>query len=220
MPRLTGAVLVYGDSLAWGSDPVTGARHPRGDRWPDVMSAILGDGVDVAVDAVRGRTTAYDEHTADADRNGARLLPTALYAHAPLDVVVLALGGNDFGHAEAPSAQPAVDGMRRLLEIVRGHAPRVAHPPPDVVIVAPPAFVPTDYAEWAAGVARQIPASLQVGALLGRLAHEWGCGFVDAARVAVADRADGVHLDLANTRAVGEAVAPVVAALLQRRAAS
>ncbi len=214
-----GAVLVYGDSLAWGSDPRTGGRHPRGTRWPDVVAARMGPGADVVVDAVRGRTTAYDEHGADADRNGARLLPTALYAHAPLDLVVLALGGNDLGADQVPSAWPAHDGMRRLIEIVRGHSPRVAAPPPDVLVVSPPHFVATDYAAWADGVARQIEASRAVAALYADLCRATGCAFFDSAPHAAADPADGVHLDAASTRALGEAVAPVIAGLLADRAA-
>ncbi len=213
-----GAVLVYGDSLAWGSDPHTGGRHPRGVRWPDVVAARLGPGVDVVVDAVRGRTTAYDEHGADADRNGARTLPTALYAHAPLDLVVLALGSNDLGMAHEPSAWPAHDGMRRLIEIVRGHSPRVATPPPDVLVVAPPHFVPTDFAPWADGVARQIDASRHVAGIYAELCRTTGCAFFDSAPVAVAHPADGVHLDADATRGLGEAIAPVIAELVDGRA--
>ncbi|MGB7432457.1 MAG: arylesterase, partial [Ahrensia sp.] len=76
-------ILAYGDSLTWGSDPaVAGRRHPVSHRWPDVLASGLGQGVTMISDGVRGRCTAYDEHLADCDRNGARILPTVLYAHA------------------------------------------------------------------------------------------------------------------------------------------
>ena len=49
----------------------------------------------MVADGLNGRTTAFDDHTADCDRNGARTLPTVLHSHAPLDLVILMLGTND-----------------------------------------------------------------------------------------------------------------------------
>ncbi len=73
-------ILAYGDSITWGSDPTRGgARHSVSHRWPDVLAGELGAGFTVIAEGLRGRTTAYDEHCADCDRNGARFLPTALY---------------------------------------------------------------------------------------------------------------------------------------------
>ena len=42
------------------------------------------------------------------------------------------------------------------------------------------------------------------------MADEMGCGFFDAASVAVATPIDGVHLDAENTRAIGRALEPIV----------
>ena len=46
------------------------------------------------------------------------------------------------------------------------------------------------------------------------LAAELGCGFFDAASVARPSPVDGVHLDAEQTRAIGEAVAPIAATML------
>ena len=73
-------VLCYGDSLTWGYD-AEGGRHALQDRWPSVLQAGLGGGVQVIADGLNGRTTAFDDHLAGADRNGARLLPTVLTTH-------------------------------------------------------------------------------------------------------------------------------------------
>ena len=71
-------ILCYGDSLTWGYDAESLARHALEDRWPSVLQAALGGGVDVIAEGLNGRTTAFDDHLADDDRNGARLLPTLL----------------------------------------------------------------------------------------------------------------------------------------------
>ena len=42
-----------------------------------------------------------------------------------------------------------------------------------------------------------------------------GCGFFDAGTVAKTTPLDGVHLDAENTRAIGEALAPVVREMLE-----
>jgi hypothetical protein len=67
----------------------------------------------VVADGLNGRTTAFDDYTGDCDRNGARTLPTALHAHAPLDLVIIMLGSNDMKPVIAGTAHAASKGMRR-----------------------------------------------------------------------------------------------------------
>jgi lysophospholipase L1-like esterase len=88
-------VLCYGDSLTWGYDPEGPGRHAHADRWPSVLQAALGPDVTVIAEGLNGRTSAFDDHLGSADRNGARLLPTVLTTHSPLDLVILFLGAND-----------------------------------------------------------------------------------------------------------------------------
>ncbi|TIX38357.1 MAG: arylesterase, partial [Mesorhizobium sp.] len=81
-------VLCYGDSLTWGYDAASLDRHPLKDRWPSVLQATLGGDIQVIAEGLNGRTTAFDDHLAGADRNGARVLPTVLMTHAPVDLIV------------------------------------------------------------------------------------------------------------------------------------
>jgi len=89
-------ILCYGDSLTWGYDAASLGRHALEDRWPSVLKAALDDDdIEVIAEGLNGRTTAFDDHLAGADRNGARLLPTVLTTHAPIDIIVIMLGAND-----------------------------------------------------------------------------------------------------------------------------
>lgn len=209
-------ILAYGDSITWGSDPVRGGlRHPVSHRWPDVLARELGAGFAVITDGLRGRTTAYDEHCADCDRNGARFLPTALYTHAPLDLVILALGTNDLKPAIAGSAAAAMLGLRRCIEIVQRHAHRLAGAPQaKVLVVSPPRIVETPDAFYADMFAGAVAESAKMPGFFSKLAAELGCGFFDASTVALPLPIDGVHLDAENTAAIGRALAPVVHNLL------
>jgi lysophospholipase L1-like esterase len=209
-------ILAYGDSITWGSNPAAGgARHARTDRWPNVLAAGLSGEAEIVVDAMRGRTTGYDENLADCDRNGARLLPSALYSHAPLDLVILMLGTNDLKPAIAGTAVAAMQGMRRCAEIVRQHAPRLPGvKPPKLMIVAPPHMAGTADPFYADLFATGGPQSQKIAGYYKILAVEFDCAFFDAATVAKASPIDGVHLDAANTRAIGAALVAPVRALL------
>lgn len=208
-------ILVYGDSLAWGHDPATGARHRPEDRWPTVLADLLGDAHTVIVDAMRGRTTAFEDATGEADRNGARLLPSVLYTHAPLDVVVIALGTNDLKTYTAGSAAVSGYGMVRLLEVVAGHRPRVPGAgPPAAIVVSPPQVVATPDPLYGRVYPDAVDESRRLAERYRAVAQAAGAGFVDAAQVAHADPRDGVHLDATNSRAIAVPVAEAVAAHL------
>jgi lysophospholipase L1-like esterase len=207
-------ILIFGDSLTWGSNPENGgARHARADRWPTVLAEGLGTGFEVITDALRGRSTAYDDGVVDAERNGAKLLPSALFAHAPLDLVILMLGSNDMKPSVAGSAAAAMLGMKRCAEIVKKHSPRLpgAERTPKMLIVAPPALVATKdpfYADLFGDKA--VEESRKLAGFHAALSVEFDCGFFDAGLVAKASPVDGIHLDAANSRAIGTAlVAPV-----------
>ncbi|MGO8077461.1 arylesterase, partial [Rhizobium leguminosarum] len=49
-------------------------RHDYKNRWPSVLQAALGGDARIIAEGLNGRTTAFDDHLADCDRNGARIL--------------------------------------------------------------------------------------------------------------------------------------------------
>ncbi len=208
-------ILCYGDSITWGSDAETGLRRAYEDRWTSVLQKGLGHGVRVIPEGLRGRTTAYDEHLADCDRNGARILPTVLYTHAPLDLVIIMLGSNDMKPAIAGSALAAMQGMRRLISLVQVNALRDGSTePPAILVVAPPPLCETADPEFSAMFAGGVEQSKMLASFYADLADESGCGFFDAGSVAKTTPVDGVHLDAENTRAIGRGLEPMVRLML------
>lgn len=204
-------ILAFGDSLTWGSDPSSGHRHPKADQWPSVLAAGLGEGFAVISEGLGGRTTAYDDWTGPADRNGARVLPTLLQSHAPLRLVILMLGTNDLKPYVAGSARAASVGMARLTEIVAHHPYPAGCRVPACLLVAPPVLVAS--AEGARDQA-QIAASAEFAVAYRAVADQSGAAFFDAGTVATSSPIDGVHLDVENTRAIGAGLVPVVRRLL------
>ncbi|WP_027054265.1 SGNH/GDSL hydrolase family protein [Mesorhizobium erdmanii] len=207
-------VLCYGDSLTWGYN-AEGGRHALEDRWPSVLQAALGGGVQVIADGLNGRTTAFDDHMAGADRNGAKTLPTVLATHAPIDLIVIMLGANDMKPWIHGNPVAAKYGIQRLIDIVRGHDYPFNWAAPQILIVSPPLVTRTENADFKAMFAGGDDASKLLAPQYATLADEAGCGFFDAGTVAVTTPLDGVHLDAENTRNIGKALASVVRVMLE-----
>lgn len=207
-------LLCYGDSLTWGFNADGRVRHAYDDRWPSVLQAGLGTAARVIPEGLNGRTTIFNDHAAGADRNGARILPTILTTHAPIDLAIIMLGSNDMkpwlgGHAIA-----AKQGMQRLVDIIRGHDYPTDEEAPEILIVAPPALCETANPDYGAIFGQGIAQSKMLATMYADLADEIGCGFFDAGSVAKTSPLDGVHLDAANTRAIGRGLEPIVRMML------
>ena len=93
-------VLVFGDSNSWGHVPAKCTRYPEDSRWPAVAAALLGPEYQIIEDSISGRTTVYEDPVVPF-RCGKDNLGYSMLAHAPLDLVVLALGGNDLKFTDA-----------------------------------------------------------------------------------------------------------------------
>ena len=207
------SILCYGDSLTYGANPTPGgARHEFADRWPGALEGKLAGKVRVFPEGLGGRTTVFDDWMTGADRNGARILPTLMRSHGPLDMVIIMLGTNDLKPFLGRTAMEASKGALRLIEIARAHC-GAAIP---IVLVAPPQIGDTNHAEMLIHFGGQvaIDESRQFAKWYKLRANEAGVAFFDASTVAQPDPNDGVHLDAANTRAIGEALAPLVSKLL------
>lgn len=213
MPEVK-TILAFGDSLTWGFEAGTFARHPFDVRWPNALAGKLGSGYRVIAEGLNGRTTVHDDNLVDEMRNGAKALPMLLSSHQPLDLVIIALGTNDLKHPWWSRACDARRGVQRLVEIVQRFNWAVDMPRPKILVVAPPAVIHTDNADFDKMFAHGIKESQKFGEEYRQLAVTHGVEVFEAARVVEADPRDGIHLDAANTKKLGEAMAPLVRQML------
>jgi lysophospholipase L1-like esterase len=124
------------------------------------------------------------------------------------------LGLNDLKWEGRQRAVDARLGMARLIEITRRYDYGPGCTVPELLLMSPPHLAKTEDEDFAFYFEHAIAESRNLGYQYARLASEAGCHFFDAASVASADPKDGIHLDVANTRAIGKALVPVVKGIL------
>ncbi|MBT8426280.1 MAG: GDSL family lipase [Silicimonas sp.] len=197
-------ILCYGDSNTFGTGPMaTLADDPilsKAERWAGVMAADLGDGWDVVVEGLPGRTTVFDDPVEGEYRNGFRSFRAILESHRPIDLLIVMLGTNDLKQRFNLGPQDVALGVARLL--IEARKLEIV----DRMLVISPAPVRErgDLAEIFRGAeARAVGLSDQMA----RFAGENGAAFLDAGAHIAVDEADGVHLSSESHAILGRVVA-------------
>lgn len=210
-------IVCFGDSNTWGCPPFaniaqTPDRMPHDRRWANVMGNLLGAGVWVVEEGLSGRTTVFDDPIEGVHKNGSRTLIPILESHAPLDVLILMLGTNDFKDQLSISAYNSARGTLTLIQMVKGHYAMVERPP-EILVVTPPAITEdAEQAIWGLGCER----CRNHAHYLEQVAHRTGCFHFDANSIVRAG-IDGIHMDEASHAALGRAMAREVASILTLR---
>jgi lysophospholipase L1-like esterase len=219
MAMATKNILVYGDSLTWGIVPDTRKRLAFDERWPGVLENKLNAGgerrVRVIEDCLNGRRTVWDDPY-KAGRNGRDGLAQKMEMHAPLDLVILVLGTNDFQFCHPfNTAWSSAQGVAALVKEMRGAPIEPGMPVAPVLIVSPPAAK-----EPKGVIAPKFAGAEKRGAGLAEalrgVAGELECGFFDAGKVTGVSAVDGVHLDAEGQIRLGEGLVKVVEGMILR----
>lgn len=214
-------ILCYGDSNTWGydpanTDPLTGlpARYDEHTRWPGIMRDILSAEYFVWEAGIGGRTTVFDDPLMPT-RNGVKAFETVLQTCDPVDLVIFALGTNDTKDMFSASSLVITRGMERLLQVCRSLLLQSRSPNAKIILSCP--VIPggdRDGVYWY-GFS---PLSTQKGEQLRRhyqlLAQQKDCFYIDLNDLAQPSEDDGVHMDPAGHKQVGQAMAQLVKAVL------
>lgn len=208
-------IFIYGDSLSWGIIPGTRQRFPFDQRWPGVMETELikaGRRVRVIEDCLNGRRTVWEDPFKPG-RNGIEGLEQRIEANSPLDLVILALGTNDFQSMHQLNAWHSGQGVDTLIGAI-GRAPiEPGMPVPKILVMAPP-LPQTAKGQMAPKFEGAAHKAVDLAAAYAEVAAEAGCAFFDAGRVTGTSKVDGVHLDADQHLALGAAMASEVLAIL------
>ena len=204
MITLMRTILCYGDSNTWAYVPypiknVVPERYPRSIRWTGRLQNLLGDEYHVVEEGLNGRTTNVD-YPIPPERNGKVYLPPCLYSHAPVDLVVLALGGNDLKVIYQRLPEQITAGLVELIHIIKNSTyGRGMLTAPEILILSPPRVQPIAETfiddNGGALFAGCVDKSIALIKLYAAAAASLGCHYLDLSADLSTSAIDGLHFD-------------------------
>jgi lysophospholipase L1-like esterase len=208
-------ILVYADSLTWGTIPTTRERLPFDQRWPGVLEGELlrqGRSIRILEDCLNGRRTVFEDPFLPG-RNGLLGLAQKIEMHSPLALVILLLGTNDFQSVQQNTAWHSAQGIATLVKTIRLAPVEPGMPIPPVLVVVPP-LITNPRGPIASKFAGAPEKSSGIGEAYRDVCTALNCHCFDSAIVTTSSRVDGVHLDADQHLALGRALARKVAEVL------
>lgn len=218
-------ILCYGDSNTWGYVPCNDyslpkARYLRNERWPGIMQKILGDYYYIVEEGLNSRTTNLD-YKIPPERNGKIYLPPCLYSHAPIDLVLLALGANDTKIYFNRTAHQIKEGLSELIEIIQtssyGFNLQV---PPEILIIS--SVIPLKFTEnfvdekGICFLSGAIKKAEMLAILYSELASEKGCFYLDVTKISPSE-IDGMHYDKAGHQLCAEMISRKIKSIFEAK---
>lgn len=221
---MTKSILCYGDSNTWGYVPGKFdletqyvERYPRDVRWTGRLQKILGPQYYVIEEGLNGRTTNVDSLD-PPDRNGKRYLPPCLYSQAPLDLVVLMLGGNDLKKVYNRSVDDIANGLCELIHIIKSSkfGPDMQSSP-EVLLIGYPQLT-SEHAGAIFGDDHMFQDGVKIskefdGRFL-EIAKKTGCHYFNMAPYIRFSDIDGVHFDEEAHEIFADKLAPEVVKII------
>ncbi|MCD6048491.1 MAG: hypothetical protein K0S08_2138 [Gammaproteobacteria bacterium] len=217
-------ILCYGDSNTWGYvpgkfDPATSyvERYPRNVRWTGRLQALLGENYYVIEEGLNGRTTNLNSPL-PPDRNGKTYLLPCLYSHAPLDLVVIMLGGNDLKNFYYRSTEEIANGLKELTQLIQSTKyGSNMQSPPKILLIGYPELSSEIYGRvindenlFEGAVAK----SKEFDVYYSKLAEQSDCYYFNAAPHVKLSEIDGVHLDEEGHRVLADLLANKIREIL------
>ncbi len=196
-------ILCYGDSNTWGYVPSINytlplRRYSRSERWPGILQNLLGEGYFILEEGLNSRTTNID-YAIPPDRNGKNYLAPCLYSHAPIDLVIFSLGGNDAKSYFNRTAEQIREGMAELINIVQtSKYGRNLENAPKVLLLTP--CVPLSFVEnicdenGVCFLAEAVAKITQLASMYEQLSKEKNCFYLNLSDIQPSEL-DGVHYD-------------------------
>ena len=210
-------ILCYGDSNTWGFVPgkydettMYMERYARDVRWTGRLQQLLGEHYHVIEEGLNGRTTNLD-YPDLLGRNGKSYLVPCLYSHAPLDLVIILLGGNDLKKIFQRSASDIAEGLEELIQLTQATLYGAdMQSCPEILIVGYPHLTREDgFSQYGHRVLFEegIAKSHAFDSLYRELADRYQCHYFNAAPHVHLSEIDGIHLDESGHKALAECLA-------------
>lgn len=194
-------ILCFGDSNTYGRNPEDGSRFSYEERWPGILSELLGDGYRIIEEGFSGRTI-FADNPFFPGKSGLDHIDMILKTHLPLDLIIIMLGTNDAKMIYNASAKDIAYGAGILVDKIRQYNwPAWLDRKPELLLVSPVNILPVGENEK-----EEAEKSLYFAEYFRKIADSKGTFFLDAALYAKPG-SDGLHISAEGHRGLAEALA-------------
>ena len=209
------SILCYGDSNTYGYRPDGKGRYSQNVRWTGILQNRMGKGYHILEEGCCGRTTVLDDPKRPY-KNGQEFLLPALEIHSPVELIILMLGTNDCKWTYQQTAEQIGEGIKTLIEIIKGNPKSNGGREPKILLVSP---IHLKESVWKEQLdldfnKKSVEVSRQLEMVYGEIAKQYDCDFFPASNIAEASDIDGEHLDEIGHKKLAEALKKIVANIL------
>ena len=161
---------------------------------------------------LNGRRTVWEDPFLPG-RRGIDGIQQVIEMHSPLDLVIVALGTNDFQSMHQLNAWHSAQGVRAIINQIQKSPVEPGMPIPPVLIVVPPLIENPKgpIAPKFKGGENKIKGLAEEYEIV---STDLGCHYFDCSSVTTASLVDGIHLDKNQHHLVGAALSNIVRAVL------
>lgn len=110
-------ILIYGDSNVWGDNFITGCRIPKEKQWTNILREEIKENYEIYQEGLPGRVAGNEEEE-KVYKNGKDTFMAIFRTHAPLDILIIALGTNDLQIKYNKSSKDIINDLLWYKEIV------------------------------------------------------------------------------------------------------
>lgn len=209
-------ILCYGDSNTWGYkigsfDFETGycERYSPSVRWTRRLQELMGEDYLIVEEGLCGRLTNVDDlpEAGGANSNGKTYLSPCLFSQAPIDWVVLMLGGNDFKTSLNRSPEEVTQGLEELIQVIQSSRYGTdMQSSPQILLLGYP-YLNTEKGGFAELFKGADEKSHAFPALCQKLASQYGCAYLDMSVHIELSSEDGLHIDEKDQSKFAELIA-------------
>ncbi|MDL2260816.1 GDSL-type esterase/lipase family protein [Methanimicrococcus sp. OttesenSCG-928-J09] len=203
-------ILCFGDSNTWGMDPKTLTRFPPEIRWTGILQNELGSDFKIIEEGLVGRT-AFMSFPFEPEASGISYFLPCVKSHAPLDLIIIMIGTNDFAYGATPLG--IARNLTRYIQTARADTTGMTAPP-QILLISPVQitkdFEKSPFQEIFGDVDACIEKSKKYADYVKMIAEENNCLWLDSSEVAPASETDGLHYDEKGHMGLGKKVAEIV----------
>lgn len=136
MNNSTRTIICFGDSNTHGYNSKNNDRFTEEERWPCILSQLLGSGYSVKEEGLSGRTTVFKDPLFEA-LDGLSFMFPCLMTHEPVDLLIIMLGTNDTKERFSATPPNIAKGLECLVQkaITTKEAWRNG---PNILVITPP----------------------------------------------------------------------------------